>query len=213
MEKPIIATTLSGLFIKKEPWARAHVLWLKEASEKLNDPAIMDWADKPNYFDCVDPIMSKLYPQLSKEERVVKAREIFFDSVCKYIQQNPNVVNQEIVKYFQTLKDKYTLVLITTNTKEAIDKILNLAKLNGLFDIIETSLPTEKDDKRLVFDRFLKKYETPIIYIGSSRKDSFNYCAERGIKAIFANLEAEQEISDIQTIHNLEELKEIISQI
>jgi len=213
MEKPIIATTLSGLFIRTEPWARAHILWLKEASEQLNDPAIMDWADKPNYFDCVEPIMSKLYPQLNKEERVIKAREIYFDSVCKYIQQNQNVVNQEIVKYFQSLKEKYTLVLITTNTKEAIDRILALAKLNELFDIIETSLPTEKDDKRLVFDRFLKKYEPPITYIGGSRKDSFNYCAERGIKAIFANLEAEQEIPNVQAVHDIKELKEIISQI
>ena len=212
MEKPIIATTFSGLFLKNEPWNNAHILWLKDAAEKLNDPRIMDWANKPNYFDCVEPIMSKLYPDLNKEERVIKAREIFFDAVCEYIKQNPDVVNKEIIEYFKTLKDKYCLALITTNTKEAIERILELTNLKDLFEIVATSLPEEKDDKRVVFDRFLSKQDIPVIYIGGSRKDSFNYCAQRGIKAIFANLENEEEITGVESIHNLRELKEIILQ-
>jgi len=41
-KKPIIATTLSGLFLKHEPWQKAHILWLENASRQLNDPSIMD---------------------------------------------------------------------------------------------------------------------------------------------------------------------------
>jgi len=36
MVKPIIATTLSGLFLTSEPWDKAHVHWYEQAAEKLN---------------------------------------------------------------------------------------------------------------------------------------------------------------------------------
>jgi predicted SnoaL-like aldol condensation-catalyzing enzyme len=208
MEKPIIATTLSGLFLRHEPWNKAHILWLETAAEKLKDPTIMNWANRPDYFNCVDGIMSRLYPKLTERERTIKAREMYFDSVCQYVQQNPKVRNEAIIKYFTFIKDKYRLALITTNIQSALKKILSSAGLMDLFDITETSLPEEKDDKRIVFDRFVMKYGKPLIYIGGSRKDSFDYCKENKIPCIFANLEAEKDIADVESAHNLEELKE-----
>ena len=212
-EKPIIATTLSGLFLKSEPWKKAHIIWLKNAAEKLKDPSIMDWADRPDYFKCVDGIMARLYPKLNEAERVIKAREIYFDSVCQYVKENQKVRNEEIINYFKTLKQKYKLALITTNIKSALKKILSAAKLTDLFDITETSLPEEKDDKRLVFKRFIKKYGKPKVYLGGSRKDSFDYCKENTIPCIFANLEHEEEIEEVESIHNLKELTEKIKKL
>jgi phosphoglycolate phosphatase-like HAD superfamily hydrolase len=207
MDKPIIATTFSGLFLKHEPWNKAHIIWLKTASEKLKDPTIMNWANRPDYFNCVDGIMKRLYPDLDEKQRVVKAREMFFESVCEYIEQNPNVRNETVISYFNGLKNKYRLALITTNTSSALERILEISNLSGFFDIIETSLPEERDDKRAVFERFIRKYGKPLIYIGGSRKDSFDYCRENNIPAVFANLENEEESLGVESIRSLEELK------
>jgi phosphoglycolate phosphatase-like HAD superfamily hydrolase len=211
MEKPIIATTLSGLFLKHEPWQKAHLLWLENASEQLKDPSIMDWANRPDYFNCVDGIMARLYPSLNEKERVIKAREIFFDYVCRYIRQNPHVRNESVIDYFFELKKQYRIALITTNTESALEKILDITGLKGFWDITETSLPEEKDDKRIVFKRFIEKYRKPLFYIGGSRKDSFDYCKENNIPCLFANLEGEEEIPNVTSVHNLRELKEKIS--
>lgn len=208
MEKPIIATTLSGLFLKAEPWKKAHILWFKEASQKLNDPSIDKWVLKPDYFKGVDIVMQKLFPDLSDEQRTIKARETYFDSVCKYISQHPEVKNNLIAEYFGSLKNKYRLALITTNKRDSIDRIISLADLSNLFDIIESSEPYEKDDKTKVFDRFIKLYGKPIIYVGGDKKDSFDYCAKHKIPCVFANLEGLEDLDNVDTVHNLEELKE-----
>jgi len=213
MEKPIIATTLSGLFLKHEPWNKAHILWLENAAKKLNDPTIMNWANKPDYFNCVDGIMSRLYPKLGEKQRTVKAREMYFDSVCQYVKQNQKVRNESVIAYFNSIKDKYRLALITTNIQSALEKILSSAELMKLFDITETSLPEEKDDKRIVFERFVKKYGKPFVYIGGNRKDSFDYCNENNIPCIFANLEKDEDIIGVESAYNLKEIKQKLSKI
>lgn len=207
MEKPIIATTLSGLFLKNEPWNKAHILWLEKAAKELKDPSVMNWANRPDYFNCVDGIMKRLYPSLDEKERVVKAREMFFESVCEYVKKNPKVRNESIIKYFNSIKEDYRLALITTNIPSALEKIISIANLGSLFDLAETSLPEEKDDKRIVFERFVKKYGKPLVYIGGSRKDSFDYCKEKGIPCLFANLEHQEEILNVDSAHDLKEIK------
>ena len=132
---------------------------------------------------------------------------MYFDSVLEYIKINKDVINKDVIDYFRTLKKKFRLALITTNKKDSLDKILKLIKLNYFFDIIESSLPNEKDDKRLVFKRFIKKYKKPLIYIGGDRKDSFDFCKENNIPCIFANFENSPELHDVESVYNLEELK------
>lgn len=208
MEKPILATTLAGLFIKKEAWDKAHIDWYKEAAKKLNDASVIKWADKPDYFKGVDEVMQRLYPNLTEEKRTILARRMFFDSIIRYIQENPSTKNSDVIKYFNLLKKKYRLALITSNTKPALNKILSATNLSDLFDIIEASEETEKDDKIAVFNRFVKKYGKPIIYIGGDRKDSFDYCKKNDIPCIFANLEEGQHIEGVETINNFKGLKE-----
>lgn len=74
-------------------------------------------------------------------------------------------------------------------------------------------MPEERDDKREVFDRFLRKYGKPIIYIGGDRKDSFDYCRENGIPCLFANLENQPEIEQVNSVHNLRELKQELEKL
>ncbi len=207
MAKPIIATTFSGLYIKSDPWKKAHVLWFQQASRQLNDPLVKDWIYREDYFKGVDEVMKRLYPALSDSQRTKEARESFFNSVCQYIQQNPGVRNSEVIDFFKKLKARYELALITTNTEEAINKILKILNLEELFDFIEASRPDEKDDKFLVFERFLRIYGKPFIYIGGNRKDSFDFCKQNNIRAIFANLEDKEDIPGVESTHNIRELE------
>ena len=214
MKKPIIATTLSGLFVKHAPWDRAHQLWYKRASRILRDSSLIKRGKrKEGYFTSVDEIMKRIYPELSEKERTKIAREMYFDIVLKYIKHRPHVKNERVIKYFKSLKSKYKIALITTNTPEAARKILHIAHLDKLFDLVETSPPSEKDDKRKVFDRFIAKHGKPILYMGGNRKDSFEYCREHGIRGIFANFENSKAILGAKSVRNLNELKEIIHKL
>jgi len=207
MKKLIIATTLSGLFIKSEPWKKAHTIWYKNAAEKLKDESVMSWINREDYFKGVDEVMKRLYPKMSEERRVQKAREMFFDSVCEYVDKRPNLRNSNVVEYFRKLKDNYQIALITTNTSKALDKILYSIHLVDFFDITQTSKADEKDNKKLVFERFISKYGKPVIYIGGDRKDSYVFCEEKNIPMIFANFEKEKEIPGVKSVHTLGELK------
>ena len=157
--------------------------------------------------------MKRIYPRLSDDERTIKARETFFDSVCDYAKKHPGVRNNDIIKYFNSLKNSYRIALITTNIKSALEKIIDIAGLTDFFDIVEASMPNEKDDKRIVFERFIKKYGKPLIYIGGNRKDSFDYCKEKGIPCIFANFEKQAELEGVESAHNIEELKQKLSKL
>ncbi len=210
MEKPILATTLSGLFIKSEAWTNAHTLWYENASRKLNDESVKQWIGREDYFKGVDKVMKRLYPSLSENKRTKKARELFFETVLENIKRNPSLKNQKITDYFSELKTKYQIALITTNTSSALEKILTATGLKDFFNLTETSLPEEKDDKTKVFNRFIQKYRKPIIYIGGGRKDSYAYCQENDIRCLFANLENQEEIKGVKSVHNLEELKKVI---
>lgn len=181
MNKPIIATAIKNIFIEGSAWDKAHKLWYEERAKELKDDSIKKWIGRDDYFKGVDEVMLRLYPNLSEEERTKKARELFFDSVVKYIEQNSSVVKQESVEQFKKLKKNYRIALITTNTQGALERILTACNLEDFFDLKETSLPEEKDDVKLVFERFIEKYGKPIIYLGTNEK-SLVYAKEKGIK-------------------------------
>lgn len=213
MEKPIIATTLSGLYVSSEPWKKAHILWFDEAAEQLGDESVKQWAEKPDYFKGVDIVMKRLYPELSETERTVKAREKFFDEICRYIEMNPEVKNEDVIEYFSSIKDKYTLALITTNTREAAERILTVIGIRDLFDITECAFPDEKDNKIIVFERFIQVHGKPALYIGGDRKDTFSYCSANQIPCVFANFEKVQDIESVETCQSLDALAGIIEKL
>ena len=209
----IIALSLSGIFIKSDAWKKAHHLWFEESSRKLQDPSLLSWINKENYFPGVDLAMKRLYPGLLDDERTIKARDLYFHSVLDYIKLNKSIINKQVVDYFKTLKTDYKLALITTNKLDSLNQILKLTNLNNFFDIIESSKPNEKDDKILVFQRFIKKHGNPLIYIGGDRKDSYDFCKKNNIPCLFANFENSPELNDVESVYNLEELKRKLSKL
>ena len=225
--KPIIATSISGLFIKNDPWKKAHLLWFNEREKELimqkkDTSIIKKWKieykknqskESKNYFNYVDKIMIELYPEMSDKERTTKARDLFFKSVLTYIELYPEVMNNEIIRYFYSIKNKYRIALITTNSQSSIHQILSITKLINLFDIIESSLPEEKDNKNLVFNRFIKKYNKPLLYIGGDNISSFEYCKNKKISAVYSNLENTDAIKGVKSFNNLLELEEIIDNL
>lgn len=214
MEKPLIAMTLSGILVKKEPWKRAHMLWFQKAAEQLNNDAILDWIpQKESFFEGVDIVMRELYPNLDEEKRRVKARQMFFDAVVSYIEQTPQSKNKEAIEFLCKLKEKYRLGLITTNSEEAVRKILTFLELPDLFDAIATSQLHEVNDKKLVMDRFIKRYGKPLVYIGGGDRRTYQVCKELGLPAIYANLESDDDIEDVETVFSLEDLKEKLERL
>lgn len=210
-EKPIIATTLSGLFIKREPWAKAHIGWFAQAANDLQDPNVGPLAFKQPYFPWVDAVMKRLYPKLSDKERTIKARERFFEAVCKHIKEHDELINLEVIDYFEKLSSNHRIALVTTNPLKYVSHILWAANMADFFSIIESSFIEEKDDKIIIFERFIEKYGPPLIYIGGDRKDSYLFCKEKGINCVFANFEHQQEIPGIESVHSLHELQEYLA--
>jgi len=213
MEKPIIATTLSGLFVSSKPWKKAHELWFAERAKELKDLAIKEYAFKENYFQYVDIVMARLKPGLSEKERTTLARSLFFDSVLQYIKKHPEAVRKDVADYFRGMKRKYRLALLTTNEQHTLNLMLPLLGVEDLFDIVESSFAEEKDDKKLVFDRFLEKYGKPMVYIGRDKKETYEYCKKKGMAVIFTNFEEADEIPGVESVHTLEELKEELDRL
>jgi len=207
--KPIIATTLSGLFIKTTPWKEAHKKWFEQIIKETGDDSFRQWINREDYFEGVNLAMTRIMPDASKEERTKEARKRFMQAVVGCIKENKGPVNKDVADFFISLKEKYSLALITTNTKDFINKILDMTKLSNLFDIIEASESSEEDDKAAVFERFIKKYGKPLIYIGGDRKDSYDFCKQRNILCAFANLEGAEDMG-VKTAHNLEDIRKLV---
>jgi len=64
----------------------------------------------------------------------------------------------------------------------------------------------------LFFERFIKKYGKPLLYIGGERKDTYDYCKKKKINCIFANLEGNEKIK-VKTIRGSKELENFIQQL
>lgn len=223
MEKPILATTLKSVIINSKSWEDAHYLWYDEREKELKIKGlsiqpIIEWKtllkenpekEKKVYFNYVDNVMKALHLNLSKEKRTKIARESYFNSVIKFIKNNKNQVNYNIIDYFSSLKNKYRLAIITTNTQSALEKIIKSIRLDkNLFDLVETSKPEEKDNKIRVFERFVEKYGKPLAYIGYG-EESMNYCKSQNIQHILVDFEKKSDSKE--AVRNLKKLKEKIS--
>lgn len=210
--KPIIAVNLTGLFIKTAPWKNAHKLWFDRVIKETGNKALRKWVNRVDYFKGVDIAMKELMPKSTDKQRTRKAREIYMDSVLAYaIKNKDKVMNKKAIIFFKKLKSRYRLALVTTNTKSFVNKIIRTAGIKNLFDIVECSKPTEKDDKIAVFKRFIKKHGKPLLYVAGERKDTYDYCKKKNIKCVFANLERNKKL-DVKTVNSLKELSKFIQQ-
>lgn len=169
MEKPIIATTLTGIFLDKKPWENAHLMWFEDAAKKLDRIDINDWGliyhQEKDYFPKIYEIMDLMYPNLNLEDKTKKARELFFYYVLKYINENGFNRFEDTIEYFQELKSKYRIALVSTQSELFTREVLDKTNLNDLFDIIYCASASDKDDKKFIYSKFVSEYGEPIIHL------------------------------------------------
>ncbi len=197
MNKLIITTSFSGVIMKNDPWEKAHKVWFEHYAKKLNKPEIAKYAKKENWFNFVDEVMEIAEPKLDETLRTIIAREKYFKIICDLGCDNPNFKNKEIDEYLYSLKEKFSLGLITTTPQITINKILSALKIENLFDYVECSRIEEKDDKVIVFKRFIEKNEKPILYFGGERKEIINFCKENNIDFVSSINKLKETISSL----------------
>lgn len=209
MKKPILATNIDGFLIKHEAFIIPHEAWFRRAIQITGDKTLEKWIPKKDYFKGVDQAMAQIMPQGSDKQRTLQARHWYQEGVVEYIAKHPQVVYNIVANNLKKLKSRYTLALVTVNTREYIQQILEAAGLEDLYDIIFATSALEKPDKAELFRKFVEKYGQPKYYIAARSKEAFEECLKLGSLCIYAAWdEFDQEIADIakQTIKKPSEL-------
>lgn len=173
-KKPIIATNIDGLLIENKAFTEPHKAWFERAIKKAKDDSLKKWIGREDYFIGVNEAMEKILPNSSKEERTYQARKWYQKDVVKYIKYHPEVIKKDTAKRLMLLKEKYRLILVTSNTKDYINKILKTSNLEGIYDTIIASKTEEEPDKEELIGELIKKYGKPKYYLTGKPEDKIN---------------------------------------
>jgi hypothetical protein len=212
MDKQILATNIDGFLIDHSAFIEPHRIWFDRAILLTKDDSLGKWKGHTEYFKGVNEAMQKIMPDASKEERTTQARKWYQEDVIHYISIHPEVVNQKLAKSLKKLKQRFTLALITTNTKDYINKILEVAKLQGIYDTIHASKLEEEPSKFKIAQEFKEKYGQPKYYLASRSKEAFEEFQKIGAICIyFATDKINPELKGVasRTITEYSELENI----
>jgi len=188
-DKPILATNIDGFLIDHSAFIEPHKIWFDRAILLTKDDSLSEWKGHKDYFKGVNIAMEKILPNASKEQRTSKARTWYQEDVIHYIKIHPEMVNYQMAETLKKLKEKFTLALITTNTKEYIQEILKTAHLEDIYDLIHASSSEEEPDKAKIFEEFKTKYKEPKYYVASRSKETFEACSKIGTICIYFTLD------------------------
>ena len=209
----MLATNIDGFLINHPAFIEPHRIWFDRAILLTKDSSLLKWKGHHEYFLGVNEAMEKILPDASKEERTAQARKWYQEDVVYYISIHPEVINHKAADALRKLKEKFTLALITTNTREYIDKILDTAGLNDIYDIIyASSVEEEEPDKKKIFTEFREKYGEPKYYVASRSKEAFEELSKIGTICIyFAPDEINPDLKEIafKTIREYAELENL----
>jgi phosphoglycolate phosphatase-like HAD superfamily hydrolase len=172
--KPIIVTNIDGLLIENKAFIEPHKAWFERAIKKTKDNSLKKWVGKEDYFIGVNEAMEKILPHASKEEKTYQARKWYQKDVIKYIKSHSEVVKKDIAKRLVLLKEKYRLILVTSNTKDYINKILKTSNLEGIYYTIIASKTEQEPDKEELIGELIKKYGKPKYYLTGKPEDKIN---------------------------------------
>lgn len=187
MEKPIIATNIDSLLIEHKAFIEPHKDWFKRVIKKTKDNSLKKWIGREDYFLGVNKAMEKILPNASKEEKIKTAREWYQKDVVNYIKSHPGVVKKEIANKLISIKDKYKLILLTTNTKDYINKILKVSRLENIYDEIIASKTEEEPNKEELINELIKKHGKPVYYLTGKIERINTHFKELGIKVIYTD--------------------------
>jgi phosphoglycolate phosphatase-like HAD superfamily hydrolase len=213
MTKEILATNIDGLLIKHEAFIKPHELWFDRAISLTGNASFAEYKGRKDYFKGVDKVMKILMPQATEKERTEQARKWYQEDTITYIKFHPGVINTKTAEFFRKLKKKFVLALVTTNTEEYINQILEASNLTNIYDIVFASSLKEKPDKASLFGRFVKKYGKPKFYIASNNRENFEQCHKLGSLCIYFALdEFNPEIEKLadKTARTEEELESLL---
>ncbi len=178
----LIATSAKNVLIKPEAWDKAHAQWFAKAAEELNDPSVKEWTSRKEYFRGVDEVMRRLEPEATDEERTRHARKRYFDAVVSFVRKHPESVRSDVIEALR--KTGAELAVVTTNTNDALDRLLEAADAEGLYSVEACSLPDEKDDAAAVFERFVAEHGLPDVFVAREESESAKYFREKGVRVI-----------------------------
>jgi len=174
----VLAVGLKGVIIDTKAWDIAHEKWFEEYAHKLQDPTILDWVGRDDYFTGVDKVIKRIMPNASEQEQRKRARDEYHAKVIEWVQEHHGV-RTEIVNILASV-DARVVVVTSAETKGA-HELLNLIP-QGIIDAVYAS--DEKDDKKAVFEQMLEHEEKPVLYIGSGRQETRELCAIHSIAAV-----------------------------
>lgn len=173
-QKLILATNIDGLLIDPSAFVEPHRVWFDRAILLTKNNSLGKWKGHPKYFDGVNEAMEKILPKATKEERTAQARKWYQEDVIYHISIHPEVVKKEIADKILSVKNKYKIILLTTNTKDYIYEILKVSKLEKIYDNIIASNTEEEPDKGKLLDKLIKKYGKPKYYLTGKLEDDIN---------------------------------------
>jgi phosphoglycolate phosphatase-like HAD superfamily hydrolase len=206
--KPIITVDFDGALLRHRPFERAHINWFDLFARLLKDNSIKEAGYRENYFDKVHEVMERyLGKGVSSEARVEFARELFAMVTVAEVQQNDLVA--EFADYLRSLKDRYTLALITSAPASSVEPILQKVGCSGLFDVVYKSPVAKHPNKEQLFKEFIEKHGKPAFYIGNGDKDIL-FCKKLGITTISVSWVSKGEIKGDYDISKVKELEKIL---
>lgn len=171
MEKPIIATNIDELLIEHSAFYDPHEKWFERAIEKTGDESLRKWIGADPYFPGVNAAMEKIMPDTTPEERTAQARTWYQQDVISHIIEHPEVIKKDVAEKLKALKGNYKLILLTTNTKDYIEKIIEISDLEGIYDDIIASVTEKEPDRQELIKELTEKYGKPKYYI-AGKQDS-----------------------------------------
>jgi phosphoglycolate phosphatase-like HAD superfamily hydrolase len=204
---PILIIDLKEALVKPRPFIEAHRKWFKLFSILLEDDSINDWFKKDNYFEGVHAVMKLYLKDSDKEFQTIFARQMF--SMVLVAEISPNDLAKEFADYLRTIKDRYTLALITTVPEDSVMPMLNKLNCGDLFDIVYPSLNKNHPDKKTQFIDFIQKYDTPLFYIGYGDK-LLGELKELNINTISVNWVSKGTFRGDYEVYSVDELKHIL---
>lgn len=197
----------NGALLRSRPFDEAHKNWFKLLSILLDDNSINEYASLEDYFDKVHEVMERYLGSVDYETRVSFARNLFAMSTIAEVKQEDLVV--EFANYLRSIKEKYSLVLITSAPEASVEPILQKVGCSDLFDILYKSPMTKHPDKKMLFKEFIEKHNKPVFYIGNGDED-ITSCHELGIPSISVNWVSKGDVKGDYDIDNVKELEKII---
>jgi phosphoglycolate phosphatase-like HAD superfamily hydrolase len=202
---PIIVIDLDGALFKHRPFDEAHKKWFKLFSVLLEDDSINDWAFKENYFEGIHQVMKRYLGSADKEAQTVFARQVFSMVLVAEVQKSDLI--EEFAEYLRSIKDRYTLALVTSAPEGSIDFVLKKVHCEDLFHIIYSSLDKNYPNKQSLMNDFIEKYERPLYYIGEGDKD-LGAMKDLDITAISVNWVSKARFKGEHNIQEVDELKQ-----